>query len=172
MAKVLIVSDNHGATYTLKNIIKRDGPFDLMIHCGDNELDGGLSELMALADCPVYAVSGNCDYFSDLSSSVHFDYKGHHILVTHGHRENVNYDLGTLMNKAALTNSDIVFFGHTHVPMKKEVGGIIFANPGSTDRPRQAGKEPTYMIMNIDETMEADDKSDKKVEIELKKYLY
>ena len=162
MAKVLIVSDNHGMTETLSDIIDREKPLDLMIHCGDSELDGSLSQLMKMADSPVYAVKGNCDIFSDLSNAVDFEFGGHHILVTHGHYDGVNYGTSGLFKRARLTGSDIVFFGHTHVPFKREDSGVIFANPGSTDRPRQVGRESTYMIMQIDDN--------KKVEIELKKY--
>lgn len=150
MSKVLIVSDNHGRTDTLEGIIAKEKPFDLMIHCGDNELSGGISELSRMADTPVYAVAGNCDIFSELSNRVDFDFQGHHILVTHGHFENVNSGCDELFRKARLLGSDVAFFGHTHVPFLREDSGIIIANPGSTDKPRQAGRESTYMIMNIE----------------------
>ena len=48
--------------------------------------------------------------------------------------------------------SDIVFFGHTHVPFLRKGDGVTFANPGSTDKPRQTSRESTYMIMSVDET--------------------
>lgn len=164
MAKVLIVSDNHGRTETLKGIIAKEKPLDLLIHCGDSEFSNCISELSAMADAPVYAVAGNCDIFSGLSARVDFDYQGHHILVTHGHYDNVNYGTDELYRKAKLTGSDIVFFGHTHVPFKREDDGVVLANPGSTDKPRQVGKESSYMIMRISENT--------KTEIELKKYSF
>lgn len=163
MAKVLIVSDSHGRLDTIKAIVSAEKKIDLLIHCGDLEIDGEIARLTEIADAPVYAVRGNCDIFSDLSSSVHFDFNGHHILVTHGYLEGVSSGIQELQRKAGLTGSDIVFFGHTHIPFLREDNGVIYANPGSTDRPRQSGRESTYMIMNIE--------AEKNTKIELKKYL-
>lgn len=162
--KVLVVSDSHGNLDTIKNIIAHEKPFDLLIHCGDLEVDGEIARLTKMADTPVYAVRGNCDIFSDLSNSVNFEFAGHHILVTHGYYENVNSGLYDLKRKADMVGADIVFFGHTHVPFLREENGVTFANPGSTDRPRQTGREQTYMIMTVEE--------DKKTGIELKKYSF
>ena len=53
-----------------------------------------------------------------------------------------------------MTGSDIVFFGHTHVPFLRKDDGVTFANPGSTDKPRQTGRESTYMVMNVEGTSE------------------
>ena len=162
MAKVLIVSDSHGRTENLKGIISVEKPFDLMIHCGDVELSDDYRELVAMADTPVYAVAGNCDVFSSLEHQVDFDFQGHHILVVHGYYEGVNNGLDGLYRKAKLLGADVALFGHTHMPFYREEDGIVFANPGSTDKPRQAGGEKTYMVMDIE--------PGKKIAIERKKY--
>ena len=164
MAKVLIVSDSHGKTGTLKAIIAREQPFDLLIHCGDSELDDEIEVLTYMADVPVYAVKGNCDIFSALNSFESFDYQGHRILVVHGHREGVNYGLDELYRKASGIGADVVFFGHTHVPHLRNENGITMANPGSTDRPRQSDRESTYMTMEIKPGLEP--------EIMLEKYSF
>ncbi|MDO4187619.1 MAG: metallophosphoesterase [Lachnospiraceae bacterium] len=164
MAKVLVLSDSHGNTKTMQAIINLEKDIDLLIHCGDLEISSEIATLTQMADAPVYAVSGNCDIFSDLSKRVDFDFKGHHILVTHGYYENVNSGIGELKRKAGLFGADIVFFGHTHVPFLREEDGVIYANPGSTDKPRQTGRESTYMIMTIE--------GDEKPKIELKKYSF
>lgn len=163
MAKVLIVSDNHGKKETLAGIIDKEKPIDLMIHCGDSEFSGGLATLQKMADVPVYAVAGNCDIFSDLPGRVDFDFQGHHILVTHGHFDNANYGTDEIYRKARLVGADIAFFGHTHVPLVRRDEGVLIANPGSTDKPRQTGRESTYLIMIIE--------NDREPEIERKKYL-
>lgn len=154
MGKVLIVSDNHGRIDTLKKIIEAEKPLDLVIHCGDSEMTDIIQTLTRLSDARVYAVSGNCDIFSDLPSRADFDYMGHHILVVHGHYESVSYGTSELYRKAKMTGSDIVFFGHTHVPFLRKDDGVTFANPGSTDKPRQTGRESTYMVMNVEGTSE------------------
>ena len=45
---------------------------------------------------------------------------------------------------------DIVMYGHTHRPDIDLDGGIIAINPGSLTYPRQQGRKPTYVIMDID----------------------
>lgn len=162
MGKVLIVSDTHGSKDRLKDVIKREKPFDLLVHCGD--LGFSESDLMVMADTPVYAVAGNTDYCFDLSPMVLFDYSGHKIFVSHGHPYRVDYSLDNITYRAEELGADIVMYGHTHVPCLKEINGITILNPGSLERPRQAGNEPTYMVMETE--------IDKKCEIVLKKYTF
>ena len=163
MAKVLIISDNHGETDNLQGIIDREKPFDLMIHCGDIGFSEG--ELMRMADSPVYVVAGNNDFFQNLPNRVDFTFQGHHILVTHGHFDDVYYSgIEKLAVKAGALGADLCFFGHTHVPFLREIEGVKFANPGSTNLPRQTDRTPTYMVMNIYENENPD--------IELKRYSF
>lgn len=160
MPKVLIVSDTHGNNDALREVIKKEKPFDLLVHCGDSE--GTEGQLVALCDTPVYVVEGNNDYFYDLSKRIEFDYCGYHILLTHGHYDKVYYGVENLLYRAAECKADIVMFGHTHVPCLKEIDGVKLVNPGSLTYPRQTGREPTYMVMEI--------LGEKKLEIALKKY--
>lgn len=160
MSKVLIVSDTHGDSSVLEEIVKIEKPFDLLVHCGDVEDTEG--SLIAICDTPVYAVGGNNDFFYDLSRRIEFDWCGRHVLVTHGHYDKVHSGVDKLYYRAKESKADIVMFGHTHVPCLKEIDGITFLNPGSLTYPRQAGRIPTYMIM--------EENDEKKVNIELKYY--
>lgn len=159
MSKILIVSDTHGRNGLLKEVINKEKPFDLLVHCGDAECSEG--NLIALADTPVYVVEGNNDYFYDLSRRIEFDYGGRHFFVTHGHYDKVYYGLDNLTYRALECNANFVLFGHTHVPCIKDIDGVTYINPGSLTHPRQTGHEPTYVTLKlIDE---------KKHKIELKK---
>jgi putative phosphoesterase len=52
---------------------------------------------------------------------------------------------------ALCEGADIVLFGHTHIPMIDLVDDRIYAvNPGSIEQPRQSGRLPTFIIMEID----------------------
>ena len=55
------------------------------------------------------------------------------------------------MEEAQAKGVDIVMFGHTHKPIIKKSGGVIAVNPGSISYPRQEGRKPSYIIMEIDE---------------------
>ena len=46
---------------------------------------------------------------------------------------------------------DIVIYGHTHRPLIDMEEDIIALNPGSLTFPRQEGKRPSYIIMEVDE---------------------
>jgi len=149
MNRILIVSDTHGNNSILKEIIKKEKPFDLMVHCGDAECSEGA--LSSLSDTPVYVCEGNNDYFYNLSKRIVFDYAGHKFLLTHGHYDKVYYGLDTISYRAAEAGADMVLFGHTHVPMIKEIDGVTYINPGSVTYPRQSGHQSTYVIVEIDE---------------------
>ena len=45
---------------------------------------------------------------------------------------------------------DIVMFGHSHRPIVDIDKDIIAVNPGSLTYPRQEGKKPSYIIMELD----------------------
>ena len=45
-------------------------------------------------------------------------------------------------------------FGHTHKPYLETKDGVTILNPGSLSYPRQEGRRPSYMIMDIDEAGE------------------
>ena len=46
---------------------------------------------------------------------------------------------------------DVVMYGHTHVPYIEIGDDVTILNPGSISYPRQPGRKPTFLIMEIDE---------------------
>ena len=135
--KVLIVSDTHKSHRNLERIIEKEKPFQMLIHLGD--VEGAEDYIEALADCPVHIVRGNNDFFSDLPAEQEFFIEGHHLFITHGHYYGVS--LG----------ADIVMYGHTHRPSLEEENDLVTLNPGSVSYPRQAGRDPSYIVMQADE---------------------
>ena len=63
----------------------------------------------------------------------------------------INSSLLGVFKTAKDRGADIVMYGHTHRPAYSDEDGLITLNPGSISYPRQAGREPSYMIMEIDE---------------------
>ena len=45
----------------------------------------------------------------------------------------------------------VVMFGHTHYPYLEEMEDLTVLNPGSLSYPRQPGRKPSYLVMEIDE---------------------
>ena len=152
--KILIVSDSHGRCYYLERALKKVSPIDMLIHLGD--LEGDATYIEALADCPVEMVSGNNDYFTDIPRERFLEIGKYYVMLTHGHRYGVNYGTEQLKEAAMLNGADIVMFGHTHQPLIDLTDdNLSVINPGSITQPRQTGRIPTFILMDIDSKGEA-----------------
>jgi hypothetical protein len=97
---------------------------DLIIHCADI---GGPVVLEALRRVgPVRAVRGNNDkgdWAASLPTSDLVEVGGHAIYVLH--------NLPELALDPAASNSTAIISGHSHKPVVKRQGMILFVNPGS-----------------------------------------
>ncbi|MEW9051661.1 MAG: metallophosphoesterase [Neobacillus sp.] len=143
MSKVLIVSDSHGLTRELEVLRERHlDEVDLMIHCGDSQLD---YEDKAITG--YLTVMGNCD-FGGYPLEMITELAGRKIFVTHGHRYSVKTSLMNLKYMAEETGADIVCFGHSHILGAEIIGKTLFLNPGSIRLPRER-LEKTYVILDL-----------------------
>ena len=77
------------------------------------------------------------------------------VFLTHGHYYNVSLGVERLEQEARDRNADIVMYGHTHRPYYEIHNGITILNPGSLSYPRQEGRKPSYMLMELDDEGEA-----------------
>lgn len=147
--KILVVSDTHGMDEHFDEVLIRETPFDLLIHCGD--VEGREDYIETVAECPVYMVAGNNDYYSDLPAEEVISLETHRIFLTHGHYYGVSWDLDKVVAAAISRRCDIVMFGHSHKPEIEKVGNILCMNPGSLTYPRQKGRRPSYIVMDMAE---------------------
>ena len=78
--------------------------------------------------------------------------EGHRIFVTHGHYYGVAWDTRELVELAKEKNCEVAMYGHTHRPDVQIAGpgGVSVINPGSLQYPRQEGRKPSYVVMEID----------------------
>ena len=129
--KILVVSDSHGNSFSLKRIIDHNLDADIIVHCGDchEELD---SIRMKNPNKKYYTVRGNWRYPSVLKTELFFDELGFKFMVTHGHKYNVKDSVDELVEAAKDAGADIVLFGHTHIAYNKEIDGVMLLNPGAT----------------------------------------
>ncbi len=147
MRKILVVSDTHGHDNNFYKVLDLEEPLDGIIHCGDFE--GSEGKFALAADCPVYFVAGNNDFFSDLNRELEFELSGHKCFLTHGHQYLVSMDLENIRSEGIARGAEMIFFGHSHRPVAKNIEGIYLFNPGSLSYPRQEGRRPSYLILNI-----------------------
>lgn len=151
--KILVVSDTHKKLENLKEVIDREKPMDLLIHLGDAE--GDEDAIQEMAGCPVEIVAGNNDFFTTLPGEKKLQIGKYRVLLTHGHYYYVNAGVANIQREAVAQRFDIVMFGHTHRPTLERDHGIIALNPGSISYPRQEGRRPSYIWMELDESGEA-----------------
>lgn len=151
--KILIVSDTHRKNDLYVKLCEELAPLDMVIHCGD--IEGSEYIINEAARCPVKMVAGNNDFFSDTKRDEEFSIGKYKIWVTHGHHFYVSMDNEILKDEAKSRGIDIVMYGHTHKPVIDIETDVVAINPGSLTYPRQEGKKPSYVIMEIDDEGEA-----------------
>lgn len=151
--KILIVSDTHRRNDNYIRVVERVSPIDMVIHCGD--IEGSEYLIAECAGCPVQMVMGNNDFFSDLPREKEFMVGKYKIWLTHGHNYYVSMGNETIKKEARARGVDIVMYGHSHKPVVDMEGDIIAVNPGSLTYPRQEGRRPSFIIMDLDRKGEA-----------------
>lgn len=143
MIKIAVMSDNHGDDSQINDFLNFERNANYYVHCGDSETWN--ANLLR----PFYAVKGNNDWALDLKNTIVFEAGGHRILVTHGHRLGYFNREYILSDMAKENQCDIVFCGHTHMPMNCVVEGVHIINPGSTRLPR-GGSANLYCVCFLD----------------------
>lgn len=151
--KVLIVSDTHHHNDNYLRVLERVAPIDMVVHCGD--IEGSEYLIAESAGCPVEMVMGNNDFFSDLPREKEFYIGKYKVWLTHGHTYYVSMSNETIKKEAKDRGVDIVMYGHSHRPIVDIEGDIIAVNPGSLTYPRQEGKRPSFIIMDLDKNGDA-----------------
>lgn len=151
--KILIVSDTHRRNENYFRVLEKVKPIDMLIHCGDTE--GSELAISRAAECPSQIVLGNNDFFSDLPRESEFMLGDYKVWLTHGHNYYVSMDNETIKEEALARGCDIVIYGHTHKPLVQIDDAVTAINPGSLTYPRQDGRRPSYIVMEIDEQGEA-----------------
>jgi len=151
--KVAILSDTHirkgrSLPAYVWNVLS---DVDTILHAGDFVTESLLEELKELA--PVVAVRGNCDWLIEgLPDRAVFTLEHLKIGMTHGFQGKGKNTPERAYNTFQEDKTDIIIFGHSHVPYMNIVNGVLLFNPGSTTERR--GQE--YYSMGI-MTIEKDD---------------
>lgn len=142
-----VFSDSHGYDKRMLQTVRDEAP-EAMFFLGDGERDLKRIE-KEFPDLPIYAVQGNCDYWSDLPNYLLCELdNGKAVFFTHGHLFGVKRDpeYTELIGAALQCGADIALFGHTHEAYLDEVDGVTILNPGSIG---EFG-EPSYAVIETD----------------------
>lgn len=141
--KILIISDTHYLRKNeLKKFFKQFSCIHNIIHCGDIYLGFQPGDFTNM-----YICKGNND-FADIPRFMHFTIDGIRFLITHGHINNYAYKPQTMKELLKEYPSDIICFGHTHVPYYHKDHEITMINPGSLSLGRSYPRKNTYAIFD------------------------
>lgn len=148
--KILVISDSHNVILDsqIENI-KKEGNFDLLIHCGDKYNDAEqFAEKLNIEK--VLNVPGNCDFdYNNIGtkSNIIEEIQGKKFIITHGHTHYVKLNLNKLKNFAKKNKADVVLYGHTHKSKNEMFDNVLFFNPGSTTFPKDG--KASYGVLDI-----------------------
>lgn len=131
MTRILVFSDSHGRFSAMVDAIERSGCVDAVCYTGDGIDDIEVLASLLPAGTPVYAVRGNCDFFSETPTTRTVTVAGKRIFLLHGHTLDVAWSRELLLQAARQQQADIVLFGHTHHEETWYEDGIFFLNPGA-----------------------------------------
>lgn len=129
--KALIFSDSHGSFTPMMEAIEREKNISTVIHAGDVLRD--VEDLKAAyPNYNIIYVVGNNDFWhSDEPEERFFALGGVKIFLTHGHKYSVKYSTAALWRRAKELGAQVAVFGHTHMRLCEQQGGIWLFNPGS-----------------------------------------
>ena len=154
MQRIMIVSDTHRRHGNLSEALYNEGDIDMLIHLGD--VEGEEDIISGMAGCQCIFIAGNNDFFSQTDREKEISIGKYRAFLTHGHMYGVSFELETIKEEARARKADIVMFGHTHKPhLEYCEDGLVVLNPGSLSYPRQDGRKPSYMLMELDRNGEA-----------------
>jgi putative phosphoesterase len=77
------------------------------------------------------------------------------LLLVHGSPRKINEYLyedrprATFESIGILAGTDVLLFGHTHIPYQKQVGGVLFVNAGSVGKPGDGDPGAGYIILDL-----------------------
>ena len=142
--RAAVFSDTHHNTAPMLDAIRRCRP-DLIIHLGDHDRDTLCIE-EEFPDIPLYRVSGNCDFMPIAPIADIVPLGPVRALICHGHSYHVDWgSVDSLVYAAQERGCSLALFGHTHVPMQQDVGGVTVVNPGTAGK----GRRLTWALIEV-----------------------
>ncbi|WP_353093252.1 metallophosphoesterase [Tissierella praeacuta] len=150
--RIAVVSDTHGDNKAIIEKLSEIKKPDILCHLGDYVTDA--VKISKAIGVKAIIVRGNGDYLhSEYKEDEIIDIRGKKILLTHGHKYNVQNGMTNLYYKGLELGVDMVLFGHIHIPIIEKIGDMIIMNPGSPSLPRNAEKTRTFGMVEIEETI-------------------
>ena len=97
----------------------------------------------------------NKAYLQSLPMQIRIEENSPRLLLVHGSPRKINEYIyedrpeATFERFSKLAGTDIILFGHTHLPYQKKVAEILFINCGSVGKPKDGNPQAGYVMLNI-----------------------
>ena len=156
--KICVISDTHANDLgdLPDRISEALSGVDLIIHAGDYTSKNLLNQLRDFGDFK--GVHGNMDskeLKEELPAEEILEIEGFRIGITHPSEGGSPIGLETRVATKLGADLDLIIYGHTHKPVNKKIGDVIYFNPGSA-----AGVFParycTYGVLRIEDEIKGE----------------
>lgn len=137
MKKLAILSDTHGLLRQ-QVLTELDGA-DILLHAGDVNTPTTRKALEAYGEAHIVRGNNDREWAESLPKSLHVTIEGVRFFLVHK----------KLDVPKALTNVDVIVYGHSHKYAAEVVDGVLWLNPGSCGR-RRFDLEITMCRMTVD----------------------
>ncbi len=128
--RILVISDSHGNSSAMRQVIENNPDAELVVFLGDGVPNFSSCQNL-LTGKRSLAVKGNNDFYCDLPKSRIITEDGVNIYMTHGHYEYVKSGLSGLLSEAKKNNCTLALYGHTHIQKADYCDGIHLFCPGT-----------------------------------------
>lgn len=95
----------------------------------------------------------NVAYLKALPKTMKLEVEGVSIQLVHGSLNRVDeyiYESDDLNIVAAQMTTDLLVFGHTHIPFHQQIKGRHLVNAGSVGKPKHGASKGTYVVLSVD----------------------
>jgi len=143
--RIVVMSDSHGDSRSVEELIAREHHADGFVHLGDGARDWiytvpGSGQFLI-------GVRGNGDFGVALPLILTEDWEGKKFFCCHGHTFRVKMGLYELQAAASQIHADVILYGHTHIPDIERQGDRLLICPGSINAITGRG---SYAVVTVE----------------------
>lgn len=109
-----------------------------------------------------HTTAENKSYLQALPLQIRLEDRQPRILLVHGSPRKINEYLyedrpeATFQRIAKVAGTDVLLFGHTHLPYQKRAGSTLFVNAGSVGKPKDGDPRAGYVLLSLDQAPEVE----------------
>ena len=152
LVRIGVIADNHG--YLDPAVLELFAGVTHIVHAGDIMDPQTLAALATVA--PVTAVAGNLDtgkLADSLPREARGELPGISFVVCHKRKRLLKrLAAGKIAGGPRGIATNLVVFGHEHIPSAVWVEGILLLNPGTASSPYEEDDDPTVAIVEAEPT--------------------